>query len=159
MVWRLRWPSLTFSHPWWPSRPFSHTRLCSISLWIQIDKKIPKKRPKSSWQLRDFSVMFLTENQLFGSSAGSDLQAIRIWTEIWLIYPLCFSYQNNRSALWRRTPSCHNLRAELAHNILTKNFVFLFSFVARFESSYMYNYCSVFIMKKCGHLVYVLHPL
>ena len=47
--------------------------------------------------------------------------------------------RNNRTALWRRTPSCHNLRAELAHNILTKNFVFLFSFVARFESSDMYS--------------------
>ena len=78
MVWSPRCPSRTFSRPWWPSRPFSHTRLSSISLWIQIEKKVPKKRPKSSWQLRNFSVMFLTENQLFGSSAWSNLQAISL---------------------------------------------------------------------------------
>ena len=35
-----------------------------------------KKHPKSSPQFANFSVMLLTENQLFGSSAGSDLQAI-----------------------------------------------------------------------------------
>jgi hypothetical protein len=36
-----------------------------------------KKRPKSSRQLRDFSVKFFTENHVFSSPAVSDLQAIR----------------------------------------------------------------------------------
>ena len=30
MVWHPRWPSWIFSRPWWPSRPFSHTRPSSI---------------------------------------------------------------------------------------------------------------------------------
>ena len=57
---------------------FTYAAEFDWQLWIQIDKKIPKNCPKSSRQLRDFSVMFLTENQLFGSSAGSDLQAISL---------------------------------------------------------------------------------
>ena len=40
--------------------------------------KYAKKRPQSSQQLRKFFSDVLTENQLFGSSAGSDLQAINI---------------------------------------------------------------------------------
>ena len=40
--------------------------------------KYAKKRPKSSRQLREFSVNRATENQLFSSSAWSDLQAIRL---------------------------------------------------------------------------------
>ena len=37
-----------------------------------------KKRPKSSRQLRNFSVKFFTENHVFSSPAVSDLQAIRL---------------------------------------------------------------------------------
>ena len=106
-------------------------------------QKIPKKHPKSSWQLHNFSVMFLTENQLFGSSAGSDLQAIRIWTEIWLVYPLCFSYQNASKKQQKRTVAAHAIMSQLARWVSTQHFdekfcLFLFSFVARFESSDMY---------------------
>ena len=35
-----------------------------------------EKRPKSSWQLCDFSVKFFTENHVFSSPAMSDLQAM-----------------------------------------------------------------------------------
>ena len=52
------------------------------------------------------------------------------WLSIVLFLPER-KQETTRSALWRRTPSCHNLRAELVHNILTKNFVFLFCFVFR----------------------------
>ena len=41
--------------------------LFHIRGWVRLTimNRIPKKRPKTSWQLCHFSVMFLTENQLF----------------------------------------------------------------------------------------------
>ena len=55
---------------------FTYAAKIDWQFWIEIAKKVLKKCPKSSWQLREFAVMLLTENQLFTSSAGPDLQAI-----------------------------------------------------------------------------------
>ena len=40
--------------------------------------KYAKKHPNQADKLANFSVMLLSKNQLFGSSAGSDLQAISL---------------------------------------------------------------------------------
>ena len=79
-VWRPRWPSRTFSCLWWPSHP----NWCSRSPgWRPRLPSRPlrslsmlKKAPNQADNFANFSVMLLYENHLFGSSAGSDLQAI-----------------------------------------------------------------------------------
>ena len=62
-----------------------HTKLMLAAAWLTSAAgfkamkviKCIKKRPLSSRQLRKL-LMLLSENQLFGTSAGSDLQAINI---------------------------------------------------------------------------------
>ena len=60
-------PKLTFAAAWLTSAVAFKT--------IKVIK-YAKKRPKSSRQLREFSVSRATEKLIFGSFAGSDLQAI-----------------------------------------------------------------------------------
>ena len=60
-------------HFWLSTRFSCCLKMKSVEniLGRQTIEKIPKKRPKPSWQLCNFSVKILTENQHFGSFARS----------------------------------------------------------------------------------------
>ena len=84
------------------------------------------------------------------------MHLLRIWTEIWLVYPLCFSYQNASKKQQKRTVAAHAIMSQLARWVSTQHFdenfcLFLFSFVARFESSDMYSSMTTLLTHTVAH--------
>ena len=133
MVWYLRWPLHTFSRPWWPSQPFSHTRPSSIddrqkiifykrqAVGVRID---PIFEPLKWENSLNFSVKFFSENHFFSSPAMSNLQAISLYFQNFLHgfflsmdqiteVPNCSNFESTVGAYFLKDKNILTLRAEI----------------------------------------------